>query len=128
MGTHKGNEFPFTPQKVSLEILDSCNKKVFDINRQLPGLFVHSDVAEPENFAKAGTTILRQVADNVLKPSEEMGYPWCVMLDDLAGKKSKKFTSGGVEYTAGDDVIAGVTSNIEFILAKLQASSSAAGR
>jgi len=48
------------------------------------------------------------------------------MLDDLAGKKSKKFTAGGVEYSAGEDIIVPVTKNTEIILAKLQASSNTA--
>jgi len=120
---HKGNEYPFTPQKVSLEILDSCNKKVFDVSGQLPGLFVHDGKAE-DDFAKASTTIFRQVADNVLKPSEEMGYPWCQMLSDLGGKKSQKFTSGGVEYSAGSDVIETCVKNLDVVYAKLEGAGS----
>jgi hypothetical protein len=122
---HKGNEFPFTPQKVSLEILDSCNQKVFDVNEQLPGLFVNHGMGF-EEFAKASTTILRQVADNVLKPSEEMGYPWCVMQADLGGKKSQKFVSGGVEYSASSDTIDSCVTNLNFISRKVQATSNAA--
>jgi len=119
--THKGNDFPFTPQKVSLEILDAVNKKVYDINGELPNLFVSSGKSE-EEFTKASTTILRQVADNVLKPSEEMGYPWCQMMADLGGKKSQKYTSGGVEYSASADVIEHCTKNLDVIYGKLEAS------
>merc|ERR1719473_2116287 len=105
---HNGNTLPFTTTKVSLDILDTCNERLCQLRKDLAGLFVHGESSDGD-FLKNTTTILRQLADNVLKPSEEMGKPFVQMVDELAasGKKSMKFKSGGVEYDANEKTILG---------------------
>lgn len=104
-----GMELPFTPTKVSLDILDACNERLYAISRDLEDLFVHH-AAGKVGFMSATTAVQRQLADNVLKPSEELGKPFVQMVDELAasGKKSIKFKTGGVEYDAKDTVVQGV--------------------
>jgi len=121
---HNGNSLPFTPTKVNLDILDACNKRVCGIRSELPGLFVH-DGASDVDFVKTTTTILRSLADNVLKPSEELGLPFVEIVDRLgaSGKKSMKFTSGDVEYTASESVITNVDDSLRNIEAKFDAMS-----
>merc|ERR1712151_1257576 len=91
-----GVKLPFTPTKVSLDILDACNARLHDAAQQLPGLFVHDSSGEA-SFALQSTLVQRQLADNVLKPSEELGMPFVKMAEDIAssGKKQVKFKSGG---------------------------------
>jgi len=121
---HKGMSLPFTPTKVCVDILDACNKRLLDVKADLPGLFVHHDAAD-EDFIKASTTVLRNLADNVMKPSEEKGLPFVEIVDRLnaSGKKSMKFSSGDVEYTAADGVILNVDEAIRNIEAKFEAMS-----
>jgi len=115
--THRGRlgelglELPFTPTKVCLDILDACNSRLFSISQELEGLFVHHK-ADEAAFVQTSTAVQRQLADNVLKPSEELGMPFVNMVSKLAesGKKSMKFKSGDVEYDAKDQVIQGVDS------------------
>jgi len=118
----KGNMLPFTPTKVNLDILDACNARVNAIRKELPGLFVHDEAGDVD-FVKATTTILRSLADNVLKPSEELGKPFVAMVDELAasGKKTMKFQSGSTEYTAADTVINNVDDSLRNIEAKFEA-------
>jgi len=119
---HNGNTLPFTTTKVSLDILDTCNERLCEVRKDLPGLFVHGESSDGD-FVKNTTTILRQLADNVLKPSEEMGKPFVQMVDELAasGKKSIKFKSGKVEYTAADSVVSNVDESLRIIEAKFEA-------
>merc|ERR1719183_2078919 len=121
---HKGTKLPFTPAKVSLDILDAVNTRLCGLRHELPGLFVH-DEADDADFLKSTTTILRQLADNVLKPSEELGMPFVQIVDNLAasGKKTMKFQSGTVEYTAADSVITNVDASLRNISAKFEAMS-----
>lgn len=121
---YKGNRLPFTPTKVNLDILDACNTRLLDIRKDLPGLFVH-DQAPDADFVKDTTTILRQLADNVLKPSEELGKPFVKMVDELAasGKKTMKFQSGSTEYVAAEAVISNVDDSLRNIEAKFEAMS-----
>lgn len=123
---HGSLDIPFTPSKVSLDIIDACSKRVYNVNQELPGLFVHG-AASQEDFLANTTCVLRQLADNVLKPAEELGMPFVEMVDQLAasGKKQMKFKSGpdGVEYQAGDSVIHGVDEAIRFIEDKFEAMS-----
>lgn len=116
-----GLELPFTPTKVNLDILYACNERLYKISQDLPGLFVHHAAGE-QNFVKSGTAIQRQLADNVLKPSEEMGKPFVQMVDDLAasGKKSMKFKTGSVEYDTKADVIQGVDKSMLELMNKFE--------
>lgn len=121
---HNGNSLPFTPTKVNLDILDACNTRICGIRKELPGLFVHEEASDAD-FVKATTTILRQLADNVLRPSEELGKPFVQMVDELAasGKKTMKFQSGSTEYTAAEAVIGSVDESLRNIEAKFEAMS-----
>merc|ERR1712139_368319 len=93
---YKGNTLSFSPTKVNLDILDACNARVAGLRKVLPGLFVHGEASDAD-FVQASTVVLRQLADNVLKPSEEFGKPFVQMVEELAtsGKKTMKFQSGG---------------------------------
>jgi len=115
-------QLPFTPTKVSLDILDACNERLYDISQQLGGVFVHHQASQVA-FVQASTLIQRQLADNVLKPSEELGIPFVKMVSQLAasGKKSMKFKSGGVEYDAKDSVINGVDEAMRALGSKFEA-------
>jgi cellulose biosynthesis protein BcsQ len=121
---HNGTSLSFTPTKVNLDILDACNTRLLAIRKDLPGIFVH-DEAPDADFIKASTVVLRSLADNVLKPSEELGKPFVQIVDDLAasGKKTMKFNSGGTEYSAADSVIANVDNSLREIEAKFEAMS-----
>lgn len=107
---HKGVTLPFTPAKVSLEILDACNRKLAAVARDpaFAGLFVRGSAETPdEEFLGSSVFVMRQLADNVLKPAEELGLPFVEMVDQLAasGKKQMTFDSDGVKYQAKDEVI-----------------------
>lgn len=118
---YNGNSLPFTPTKVNLDILDACNTRILSIRKDLPGLFAH-DEAPDADFIKASTVVLRSLADNVLKPSEELGKPFVQIVDDLAasGKKTMKFNSGGTEYSAAESVIVNVDNSLREIEAKFE--------
>lgn len=120
---HNGTTLPFTLTKVNLDILDTCNSRVAALRKDLPGLFVHGEEPSDDEFIKVSTTLLRQLADNVLKPSEELGMPFVKIVDQLAtsGKKSLSFKSGSVEYTAQDTVIANTDASLKFIEEKFEA-------
>jgi len=122
---HKGTQLPFTPTKVNLDILDSCNRRLVDLRKTLPGLFVH-EASSDEDFIKASTTILRELADNILKPSEELGKPFVQMVDEIeaSGQKTMKFKSGdGVEYQTTKDGLMSVQASILNLEAKFEAMS-----
>merc|ERR1712196_98439 len=112
-------QLPFTPTKVSLDILDACNARLYSISQKLPGLFKHGAEGE-SSFVKSSILMQRQMADNVLKPSEELGFPFVQMAEQLtrSAKKSMKFKSGDVEYEAKDSVIFGVNGSVENLWAK----------
>jgi cellulose biosynthesis protein BcsQ len=115
-------QLPFTPTKVSLDILDACNARLHRISQQLPGLFKHG-CEEVSDFMRSSMLVQRQMADNVLKPSEELGLPFVHMVEQLGGRKSLKFKSGDVEYQASDSVINGVSESVETLWAKMEAMS-----
>jgi cellulose biosynthesis protein BcsQ len=119
---HNGMQLPFTPTKVCCDILDACNRRLLKVRADLPGLFVHDEAADAD-FLKATTTVLRSLADNVLKPSEELGLPFVEMVDRLtaSGKKSMKFKSGDVEYSTAEGVIMNTDEAIRSIEAKFEA-------
>lgn len=118
---HKGNKIPFTPTKVNLDIMDACNKRLVQIARDLPGLFVH-DPTDENAFVDTSTAVMRDIADNVLRPSEELGMPFNEMLDQLldSGKKTMKFQSGDVEYSAAEAVINSSSSAVQNLEEKFE--------
>ena len=65
--SHSGMTLSFTPTKVALDILDSCNKRLRSLANELPAVFVLGDL---DDFVETSTVVLRQFADNVLRPSE----------------------------------------------------------
>jgi hypothetical protein len=119
---HKGIEYPFTPTTVSLDVIDVCNKRLYDMSQSLDGLFVHGGASESD-FKKLATAVLKTLPDNVLKPSEELGRPFAEISDELkrSGKKTIKFQSGSVSYASDVDTICGVQNSIEVIMRKLGA-------
>lgn len=121
---HKGNSLSFTPTKVNLDILDACNTRVCQLRRDLPGLFVHEEAADAD-FVKSSTCLCRRLADNVLKPAEELGRPFVNMTEELAatGKKTLKFQSGGVEYTADTKTIEAASDQLAELSRKFEAMS-----
>jgi len=127
---HGGVMLPMTPSKVSLDILDSCNRRVADLSRdpEFAGLFAHGGPDVPErDFLGNSVAVVRQFADNVLKPAEELGIPFVHMVDELqaSGQKQMKFRSGpdGVDYSAQDAVIRGVDEAIRCLGDKFEAMS-----
>lgn len=124
--THNGITLPFTPTKVNLDILDACNARLFGFSNELPGLFVHHG-SDEVTFRQSATCVLRQLADNVLKPSEELGLPFVSMVDQIAesGKKTMKFKSGpaGIEYTTDDRGIQNVATAVSYLEQKMEAMS-----
>ena len=65
--SHSGMTLSFTPTKVALDILDSCNKRLRSLANELPAVFVLGDA---DVFVETFTVVLRQSADIVLRPSE----------------------------------------------------------
>mmetsp|Transcript_56867 Transcript_56867/g.127806 ORF Transcript_56867/g.127806 Transcript_56867/m.127806 type:complete len:358 (+) Transcript_56867:79-1152(+) len=119
---HPAIEIPFTPTKVCQDILESCIKRICDTNEELPGLFLWGEMA-PEEFVKKTILVQKELADNVLKPSEELGLPFVQMIEDLqaSGKKQMNFQSGGVKYEAKDEVIEGALGSLDALCARLGA-------
>jgi len=127
---HGGQELPFTPSKVSLDILDACNRRLLGSMRdpELPNLFVRggSDVADAE-FLATSTCVVRQLADNVQKPAEELGMPFVQMAAQIEAKGTKqlKFRSGpdGVEYDTKLEQIQNVEKSINDLVGKFESMS-----
>lgn len=122
---HHGIPLPFSPSKVSLDILDACNQRMLGWARdpELPGVFVR-DPSDEKAFLRSSTCVLRYLADNVLKPSEELGMPFVQMMDDLdaSGKSKMKFKgSQGIEYAAERDVIGAADKALQTITEKFEA-------
>lgn len=120
---HGSLSLPFTPTKISLSILDTCNERLVALARdeEMPGLFVH-DAADEAAFLTSSTVLLRNLADNVLKPSEEIGMPFVHMIDELArsGKKTMRFPN---DVTAAEAVITGTDIALRTIVEKFEAMS-----
>jgi len=131
---HGENEIPFTPSKVSLDILDACNKRLVRSMRDpaLGNLFLRggSEVSDAE-FLTTSTCVVRQLADNVQKPAEELGMPFVEMAAQLAasGKKQMKFQSGpeGVEYDTKAEQIQNVEHAINVLVGKFESMALASG-
>jgi len=119
---YRGMQIPFTPTAVSKDIMDACNKRMFATSKDLPGLFVH-DGAGDSDFIKNSTAALRQLADSVIKPSEELGMPVSAMVKKLqeSGKKSVKHETGSVTYTTSEEQIKPVMAGLEFIEERFEA-------
>ena len=66
--SHSGMTLSFAPTKVALDIPESCNKRLRSLASELPAVFAHSDADE---FVETPTVVLRQFADNALRPSED---------------------------------------------------------
>lgn len=115
--THKGLSLPFEMTKVNYDILDACNQRLWDVRGDLPGVFVHEDKPQ-EEFVNSTVCVLRSIADNALRPSEELGKPFVKMFDELQGKKSLKFTCESIEYTVGEDVLKGVKDGVDALAAR----------
>lgn len=121
---HNGYQLPFTPTLVNIDVLDNCNQRVTKLRTDLPGLFVHEQAADLD-FVKDSTIVCRRLADNVLKPSEELGRPFVSMVDELERRKVKtlKFQSGSTSYSAAEAVISGADAQLQAISAKFEAMS-----
>ncbi|CAE7350460.1 unnamed protein product [Symbiodinium microadriaticum] len=119
---YQGMTLPFTPTKVCMDILESCNRRLFGSATELAGLFVHSGESETD-FIKNSTAVLRVLADNVLKPSEELGVPVVEMVSRLAdsGKKTMKFQSGDIAYDTKGETISNVMDGLKQLEEKFEA-------
>jgi len=86
---HAGMSLPFRPTKVTLDILDKCSARLFETKQQLrsSGLFLQGDAGQ-EAFAQQSVVVVREFADSVLKPSEELGVPVARMLEDIGSRTS----------------------------------------
>jgi len=122
----------FTPTKVSLDILDACNKRLF-ANAQapdMPGLFAHGgEGVSEQDFVAASTFVMRQLADNVQKPAEELGMPFVRMVEALEAKgtKSMPFKTGDVVYKADAEQIHNVDEAMKALGKKFEMMSVGAG-
>lgn len=105
---NEGSHLSFTPTKISLDILRACNRRLLATAKELPDLFVHE--VDDAGFVNRSTVMLRQLADNVLKPSEELGQPFVQMSSQLkeSGKKTLKFQSGDIVYETKSTVVEAV--------------------
>jgi len=112
---HKNMKLDFTPTKVNLDLLETCNERLFGFSNELPGLFVHHG-SDENTFWNSSTVVMREIAENVQKPAEEFGVPVITMVDKLATSKktSLKFQSpdSRVTYEANAKVIDNVEKSI----------------
>lgn len=83
---------------------------------------MHSGESETD-FIKNSTAVLRVLADNVLKPSEELGVPVVEMVSRLAdsGKKTMKFQSGDIAYDTKGETISNVMDGLKQLEEKFEA-------
>merc|ERR1712232_232666 len=81
-----GISLSFTPSSVSADILTACNARLVNLakSEDFTGLFAGGgpDVSD-EEFLQSSVAGMRQLADNVLKPSEELGMPCVHMVTAL---------------------------------------------
>eukprot|EP00435_Cladocopium_sp_Y103_P017206 s2255_g4.t1 len=118
---YRGMPIPFTPTKVCMDILESCNARLYRNAQELPGLFVHTPASQVD-FIKCSTAVLRVLADNVLKPSEELGLPVAEMEARISesGKKTMKFQSGDIAYDAKGETISNVMDGLKQLEEKFE--------
>merc|ERR1719230_1941537 len=71
-------------------------------------------VLNDDEFVFNTTTVLRVLADNMLKPSEELGRPFVEIVDSFSasGKKSMMFKTPSVEYSLEGKVIGHVNDSM----------------
>lgn len=119
---YKFGALPFTPTKVNVSILEACNERILGLRAQCPGLFVHEGASD-NDFVQNSTIIIRQLADTMLRPSEELGKPFVSMVEELGGKKSVKFKTGGVEYESAAKVVEEVDAAMRNLQEKFEAMS-----
>lgn len=121
---YRGMPIPFTPTKVCMDILESCNARLYRNAQELPGLFVHTPASQVD-FIKCSTAVLRVLADNVLKPSEELGLPVAEMEARISesGKKTMKFQSGDIAYDTKGETISNVMDGLKQLEEKFEAMS-----
>jgi hypothetical protein len=126
---YNGMQFPFTPTKVSLSILDAVNQRMCSIRASpdLQGLFVHGDGTSDEDFILKSTTIFRHLADTVQKSAEEAGRPFFQMQDELGTKTALKIKCGSVEYSSGRDVIEGAVAGLQTVMDKFTTTAGSGG-
>mmetsp|Transcript_29172 Transcript_29172/g.54681 ORF Transcript_29172/g.54681 Transcript_29172/m.54681 type:complete len:353 (+) Transcript_29172:90-1148(+) len=119
---YHGMQLPFTPTKVCMDILESCNQRLYSSAQELDGLFVHAGESQAD-FIRSSTAVLRVLADNVLKPSEEMGLPVVQMVNQLAesGKKTMKFQSGDIAYDTKAETVSNVMDGLKQLEEKFEA-------
>eukprot|EP00434_Breviolum_minutum_P028467 symbB.v1.2.025184.t1/scaffold2422.1/size79552/4 len=128
---YRGMPIPFTPTKVCMDILESCNARLYRSAQEmmfgddeLTGLFVHTPESQVD-FVKCSTAVLRVLADNVLKPSEELGLPVAEMESRISesGKKTMKFQSGDIAYDTKGETISNVMDGLKQLEEKFEAMS-----
>lgn len=121
---YRGMPIPFTPTKVCMDILESCNARLYRSAQELTGLFVHTPESQVD-FIKCSTAVLRVLADNVLKPSEELGLPVAEMESKIteSGKKNIKFQSGDIAYDTKGETISNVMDGLKQLEEKFEAMS-----
>ncbi|CAK9073133.1 unnamed protein product [Durusdinium trenchii] len=119
---YRGMPIPFTPTKVCMDILESCNARLYRSAQELTGLFVHTPESQVD-FIKCSTAVLRVLADNVLKPSEELGLPVAEMESRIteSGKKNIKFQSGDIAYDTKGETISNVMDGLKQLEEKFEA-------
>jgi len=117
---HAGMILPFQPTKVTLDILAQCNARLFETKEQLKGsgLFLQGG-ADQQAFAQQSVVVVREFADNVLKPSEDLGVPVARMLEDIGSRKSLPFESDGLKFEASRATVEAADGNIEALSGKL---------
>lgn len=117
---HAGMSLPFRPTKVTLDILDKCNAHLFETKQHLQssGLFLQGDAGQ-DAFAQQSVVVVREFADNVLKPSEDLGVPVARMVKDIGSRTSLPFESDGLKFEAKRDTVEAVDRNIEALIGRL---------
>lgn len=117
---HAGMSLPFRPTKITLDILDKCNARLFETKQQLQssGLFLQGDV-DLQAFTQQSVVVVREFADNVLKPSEDLGMPVARMREDMGSRTSLPFQSDGLKFDASRSTVEAVDGNIEALTGRL---------
>lgn len=107
------NTGSFTTTKVSDELIDVLNEKLYDQARKYPGMFLHSGSPSLEEFVTATVCRVRDFSNTVALPSNAEGVPFCKL---TAGPVK----SGNIKFSIGADQISGAVENIEDLLGRLE--------
>eukprot|EP00811_Abedinium_folium_P035964 NODE_8714_length_1474_cov_8.576095.p1 GENE.NODE_8714_length_1474_cov_8.576095~~NODE_8714_length_1474_cov_8.576095.p1 ORF type:complete len:408 (-),score=102.39 NODE_8714_length_1474_cov_8.576095:131-1354(-) len=118
---YNGIVAPFQMTKVVQSIWNSCNSQLFQVAQDHPDLFI-SSAADEQDFARKSTVLMRLFADNVLKPSEELGKPFSSMIDEIErrGTATIAFTSGPVQYSTSATVLRGADEAVQMLCCQLK--------